>query len=300
MIFIFLIMVLLGVIQIILKYQKRKDIRLLSHITTVPATNRLAHQLQQNTLWQYVTTVFGDIQNYLLGREYGLVLKHGIVIVIVQGVSVYISQQYLHVTLHVSSPLVLVLTLYVLFYRNKKAIRKSFETAFSESLNIINSTIGAGNSLMQGIEQCGEKIEGILGDEFRKISQRLEIGEDIETVLMDSYRLFPYREYYFFIVTVLINMKGGGQVREIMTRLSTMISNGRIVERKKIAMTSEVRMSVKILTAIPVLFFFFIKYNSPENFDILMYDPIGQVILCYAIGSISLGVFILWLMMNKL
>lgn len=52
-------------------------------------------------------------------------------------------------------------------------------------------------------------------------------------------------------------MKGGGQVKEVMSRLGTLISNARVLEKKKYAMTSEVRMSIKILTAIPIFSFSF-------------------------------------------
>ncbi|MGL9720941.1 type II secretion system F family protein [Symbiopectobacterium sp.] len=300
MIFIFISMLLLGLVQLVLEHRKKKNIQRLRHVATVPKTNKLTHQLKQHALWQHLVALFSDISRYLLGKEYDLALKNGLVVFAVQGVSIYSSLEYLHIDLLIASPLMLLLTLYILFQRSKKAARIAFETTFSEALNIINSVISAGNSVMLGIEQCGEKIAGIVGEEFRKISQRLEIGEDIESVLMESYRRLPYREYYFFIVTVLVNMKGGGQIKDVMTRLATMISNGRIIDRKKLAMTSEVRMSVKILTAIPIFFFFFIKYSSPDSFAVLLYDPMGKFILYYAVGSIFSGIFILWLMMNKL
>lgn len=136
-------------------------------------------------------------------------------------------------------------------------MRLEFDVQFSEALNIINSSIRAGNSVIQGIEQCGQKIDGVLGDEFRQISQRLEIGEDAESAFMASWRRLPFSEYYFFIITVQLNMKGGGQVKEVMSRLGTLISNARVLEKKKYAMTSEVRMSIKILTAIPIFSFSF-------------------------------------------
>ncbi|MCW2480008.1 type II secretion system F family protein [Candidatus Symbiopectobacterium sp. NZEC135] len=300
MIFIFISMLLLGLLQLVLALKKRKNIRRLRHIATVPTANRLTHLLQQHLLWQRLVVLFSDVPRYLIGKEYNLALKNGLVVFFVQGVSIYSSLTYLHLDVLIVSPLMLLLTLYVLYQRSKKVARTVFETAFSEALNIINSVISAGNSVTLGIEQCGDKIVGTLGEEFRRISQRLEIGEEVENVLMESYRRLPYREYYFFIVTVLVNMKGGGQIKDVMTRLALMISNGRIIERKKMAMTSEVRMSVKILTAIPILFLFFIKYTSPENFSILLYDPVGKVILYYAMGSIFSGFFILWLMMNKL
>lgn len=300
MIFIFISMLLLGVLQLMLALKKRNNIRRLNHIATVPAANRLTHRLQQHALWQRLVVLFSDIPRYLIGKGYNLALKNGLVVFFVQGASIYSSLEYLHIDVLIVSPLTLFFTLYVLYQQNKKKARAAFEAAFSESLNIINSVISAGSSVMLGIEQCGDKIAGPLGEEFRRISQRLEIGEDVESVLMESYRCLPYREYYFFIVTVLVNMKGGGQIKDVMTRLATMISNGRIIERKKMAMTSEVRMSVKILTGIPIFFLFFIKFTSPDNFSILLYDPMGKVILYYAIGSIVSGVFILWLMMNKL
>ena len=116
---------------------------------------------------------------------------------------------------------------------------------------------------------------------------------------MESYKRMPFKEYYFFIVVALNNMKAGGQLKEVISRLSTVISNSRIMDRKKLAKTSEVRMSVKILAAIPAFFVIFLKYQSPENFDILVNHSTGQIIFYYAIGSILIGLLIIWSMINK-
>lgn len=64
-------------------------------------------------------------------------------------------------------------------------------------------------------------------------------------------------------------------------------------------MTSEARMSVKVLVIIPVFFFFFIKFVSPDNFDILIGTDSGRFILYYAVGSILTGIWLVWMMMNK-
>ncbi|EHI7576296.1 protein dehydratase, partial [Salmonella enterica] len=150
-----------------------------------------------------------------------------------------------------------------------------------------------------GINKCGEKISGVVGEEFKMISRRLSIGEDPQQIFKDSYEHLPYREYYFFILAVLININGGGQVKEVMSRLSKLITDSKVMERKKYAMTAEARMSVKVLACIPVGFTFILKILSPENFDILINHPTGQLILYYAIASILFGLFIVWNMMNK-
>ncbi|VFS48736.1 Flp pilus assembly protein TadB [Budvicia aquatica] len=139
----------------------------------------------------------------------------------------------------------------------------------------------------------------MVGPELKIISRRLSIGEDARSVLLDSYQRLPYREYYFFILAVMININGGGQVRDVMSRLAKQISDAKIMDRKKFAMTSEARMSVKVLALIPVGFIFIMNFLSPENFDILINTETGQYILYYAVGSVCLGLAIIWNMMNK-
>ncbi|MNC06631.1 Bacterial type II secretion system protein F domain protein [compost metagenome] len=241
-----------------------------------------------------------ELQFHLIGKTRSVWMKTVTVCIVLQGVIFYVNHEFLHLKVTTILPLGLVFTVVGVYVNNKKKSRVTFERDFAEALNIINSSIRAGNSIVRGICECGGKLTGQLGEEFNNIAQRLEIGESANSVFAESFNRFPYKEYYFFILTVQLNMKGGGQVKEVMNKLTSLISNGRIIDRKKISMTSEVRMSVKILAAIPTLFIIFMKFSSPQNFDILLYHPTGQIIFYYSVGSILLGLFIVWLMMNKI
>ncbi|EAO0388679.1 protein dehydratase [Salmonella enterica] len=211
----------------------------------------------------------------------------------------YLNIQYIKVNNYIAVLFLFLSLLFVFYKKGQKRLRSEFEDGFSEALNIINSALSSGNTILHGIDKCGERIPGIVGEEFRGISRRLSIGEEPQRIFYDSYEHLPYREYYFFILAVLININGGGQVKEVMSRLSKLITDGKIMDRKKYAMTAEARMSVKVLACIPVGFTFILKVLSPENFDILINDPTGQWILYYAIASILFGLFIVWNMMNK-
>lgn len=300
MMIIFSVLLLAGVIQIGLWFRQQKRLQRLQQVETARATPEVSKTLMSHPAMQWAVQQINVLRFHLIGKQRSTVLRHGLIVLLIQGAGLYVNQNYLNLEPVIVQLVLLILTLYGLYLNSKKKLRLAFESQFAEALNIINSSIRAGNSVLQGIEQCGQKIEGMLGDEFRTISQRLEIGEDAESVFMASWERLPFTEYYFFIITVQLNMKGGGQVKEVMSRLGTMISNGRVLEKKKFAMTSEVRMSIKILSAIPVFFFFFLKYQSPANFDILLHHPIGQMLLYYAIISILLGLLIVWMMMNKI
>lgn len=298
-IIVFGMLIVFGIIQLWLWFRIQKLFCRLNSAKAQPTPIPL--RIQRQSIFQnYIVILLQDIYLHLVGTNHSLFIRNVSIVILIQCVGIYVNQEYLQFRLYIMLPLVFFLTIYILYQHKKKKMRREFEISFSEALNIINSSLRAGNSVIQGIAQCGQKMDGLLGGEFRHIMLRLEIGEEIESVLRDSWIRQPYREYYFFITAVLINMKGGGQVREVMSRLSAIISNARIIERKKYSMTAEARMSVKILALIPVGFLFFMKYQSPANFSILLNHPIGQMMLGYSVGSIMLGLFIVWMMMNKI
>lgn len=177
--------------------------------------------------------------------------------------------------------------------------RKYFEDGFPEILSVVNAAVSAGNSIHQALHRCGEGIDGELGETFNRIDRRLNLGEEPERVFYDAWRVYPYREFYFFIVVIQVSIQRGGQLRVLVSRLSRIINNSKNMARRKMAMTSEARSSAKIVGAIPLLFFFGMKYFSPENFNFVVHDPIGRYILYYAIGSEVLGMLIIWILIRR-
>lgn len=177
--------------------------------------------------------------------------------------------------------------------------RKMFEEKFPEVIQVINSATSSGAGLLQALERCGKDITGQLGEEFKNIYRRLSIGEEPMSVFLDSYSRYPYKEFYFFITIIRTNLTKGGQMREVISRLGRVIADSKKMEQKKKAMTSEARISAAIVACIPLGFFFFMQFAMPENFDFLINDPSGRIILYYVVGSELLGLFIIWWLMRK-
>ncbi len=177
--------------------------------------------------------------------------------------------------------------------------RRYFEEHFPEVLSVVNASVSAGNSIHQALHRCGESIEGDLGATFNRIDRRLNLGEEPERVFNDAWQNYRYREFYFFIVVMLVSIQRGGQLRILIGRLSRIINSSKNMARRKNAMTSEARMSAKIVAAIPLLFFFGMRYFSPENFDFVVNDPTGRLILYYVIISEGIGMLIIWAMLRR-
>lgn len=196
-------------------------------------------------------------------------------------------------------PLALIAAWFLGYAYLQKRERKRFEETFPDALNMLASSLSAGESIGRGIGYVGSKLEGEVGREFKLMSERLNVGEPIDDVFRKSCRRFPYPSFHFFVITLRANMQRGGQLKEVMSRLNRQMFEARAVERKKFALTSEARISAKIVGATPFFFLFILQFLSRENFEFVMYHPEGRPILYYLIISESIGMLIIWALMKK-
>lgn len=176
--------------------------------------------------------------------------------------------------------------------------KQTFEQTFPDALNIMMSAVASGESIMQAICYVGQSLDNQIGHEFRDMGDRLKLGEPPEQVFKRASKRFPYPSFLFFIVTIRANMSRGGQLKPVMPRLVRVLMDARTLDKKKAALTSEARLSAKIVGCLPFFFMILLSYLSPQNLDFVLTDPSGRYILYYVVGSEALGMFIIWLLIK--
>lgn len=248
---------------------------------------------------RYVSSIWREWRGYTLGDGSLNDMKGGIGSLLIAILIIIANIIWFRFSLIFLIPTIIV-SLFVAQIRIGRMLHKRyFENTFPEALAVINASVSSGNSIYQALKRCGDKIDGNMGKLFRQIVSRIDLGEDPERVLNDSWEIYPYKEFYFFIMVILVSLQRGGQLRELMTRLSRIIHESKNTDKKKASMTSEARTSAKIVALIPLLFFIGMKYISPQNFDFVISDPSGRLILYYVIGSELIGISIIWLLLRK-
>jgi tight adherence protein B len=175
---------------------------------------------------------------------------------------------------------------------------KQFNEHFPDALNMLSSAVSAGESITHAIAFVGKKLEGEVGKEFKVMGERLQLGESPDEVFKKSCVRFPYPAFQFFVITLRANMNRGGQLRDVISRLNRLMFDARAVERKKYALTSEARISAKIVCATPFFFLFILQYLSPENYEFVMFHAEGRPILYYVLISESIGMLIIWALLK--
>lgn len=214
-------------------------------------------------------------------------------------VAIVINRTMLRLAFYEVLPVALLLGWWFGYMWMQKRERKHFDEAFPDALNMLTSSISAGESIGRGIMYVGEKLEGEVGQEFKRMGERLKLGESLDDVFRKSCQRFPYPAFHFFVITLRANMQRGGQLKEVMSRLNRQMFEARAIERKKYALTSEARISAKIVCATPFFFLFMLQFLSPENYEFVMFHPEGRPLLYYLLISESVGMSIIWALMNK-
>ncbi|HHG3593889.1 TPA: type II secretion system F family protein [Vibrio parahaemolyticus] len=189
--------------------------------------------------------------------------------------------------------------LFVMFILKLSGIQaQRFKDNFPDALNILSGALSSGQSIVHAFEYVGTQLDNEVGEEFKKMSERLLIGEDPDDVLARSAASFPYVEYFFFAATIRINLSRGGQLKDVINRINRIMFEARAIEKKKNALTSEARASAKIIAALPVIFIMILKVTSPENYNFVMFEERGKPIFYYVLVSEAIGFFFIYMILR--
>ncbi|HCG8598588.1 TPA: type II secretion system F family protein [Vibrio parahaemolyticus] len=189
--------------------------------------------------------------------------------------------------------------LFVMFILKLSGIQaQRFKDNFPDALNILSGALSSGQSIVHAFEYVGTQLDNEVGEEFKKMSERLLIGEDPDDVLARSAASFPYVEYFFFAATIRINLSRGGQLKDVINRINRIMFEARAIEKKKNALTSEARASAKIIAALPVIFIMLLKVTSPENYNFVMFEEGGKPIFYYVLVSEAIGFFFIYMILR--
>lgn len=189
--------------------------------------------------------------------------------------------------------------LIIVFFVKLSAFQaKKFQDNFPDALNILAGALSSGQSIVHAFEYVGTQLDNEVGKEFKKMAERLLIGEDPDGVLARSASTFPYVEYFFFASAIRINLSRGGQLKNVINRINRIMFEARAIDKKKNALTSEARSSAKIIAALPVIFLMILKFTSPENYNYVMFEDAGRPLFYYVLTSELIGFALIYMILR--
>src|SRR5258708_25217430 len=177
-------------------------------------------------------------------------------------------------------------------FRKKRRL-KLFGQQLPYALDLTKSSCEAGASLQRGLQVVVAEFADPLGSEFRTVLEQNRIGLPLPRALEDMLKRVPEDDLRLLVVAVRVQTEVGSSLAQIVGRLSEIV---RIRQRLRLqirALTAQSRLGGIIVGALPLVVLCAFSLIQPAYTDQLFYDPTGQTILKFAIGSDASALFVI-------
>jgi len=174
-------------------------------------------------------------------------------------------------------------------FRKKRRI-KAFATQLPFALDLIKSSLEAGHSLQRALQVVVAEFADPLGAEFRTVLEQNRIGLPLPRALEDMLKRVPEDDLRLLVLAVKVQTEVGSSLAQIVGRLSEIV---RIRQRLRLqirALTAQSRMGGIVVGSLPILVLCAFSVIQPGYADKLFFDPTGQKILKFAVGSDVLAI----------
>jgi tight adherence protein B len=180
---------------------------------------------------------------------------------------------------------------YVMLARKKKRRLQKFEKQLPDALDLLARGLRAGHAFPTGLQQVAKEMADPLGTEFFKTFREFNHGLDLNNALLNLCDRIDLRALSFFTTAVLIQRETGGNLTEILEKISILIRERFKLSSQVKALTAEGRLSGLILLILPPLLAGMLMVFNPEYESQLFLHPMGRVMCGVALGFQLLGMY---------
>lgn len=170
--------------------------------------------------------------------------------------------------------------LWVAFKRKKRM--KLFTKQLPEALDMIGRALRAGHSLGAGFQMVSGEIPEPLGIEFGRVYEEQNLGIGLEESLRSMCDRVPSLDLRFFSTAVILQRTTGGDLAEILEKISSLIRERFKIHGAIQALTGEGRLSGAVLLAMPPVLMVVMMFLNYDYVMLLFNTEIGNKMLMVA------------------
>lgn len=170
------------------------------------------------------------------------------------------------------------------------------ERQLVDALGIAARALRAGHPLVGTFQLIADEINDPLGNVFARICQEQALGSDLKDSIRKVADTTYNSELKLFATAVSIQSQSGGNLADLMDRLTMVIRARMKLNRRVRVITAQTQLSKKVLIGLPILLFFVLSTLNPKYMEPFYVTSAGRFMLVVTIMSVLLGAW----MMNKL
>jgi Flp pilus assembly protein TadB len=172
--------------------------------------------------------------------------------------------------------------------------RAKFADQLDDTLQLLAGNVRAGYGVVQALDSVARDAELPTSEEFARVVNQTRIGRDLNDALMDTAARMRSDDFTWAAQAIAINRETGGNLAEVLQRVSGTIRERGQIRRQVSALSSEGRLSAIVLICLPIAVVFLLLLVSPNYLAPMVESPIG--IIAIVVAGLLAIVGTLWML----
>ncbi len=171
--------------------------------------------------------------------------------------------------------------------------QKKLAEQLADVLSILASSLRAGHSFLQALDQVAGEIKDPSASEFHRVVSEIRLGRSVDDALNEMADRIGSEDLRWAVMAVNIQRQVGGNLAEVLDIVATTVRERAYVHRQVKVLSAEGRFSIAILTALPIGLFAYLAMANPEYVNPLFTTMMGRLLLIAGGSLMGLGVFVM-------
>jgi tight adherence protein B len=182
---------------------------------------------------------------------------------------------------------------YLWLARARSQRQKKMGEQLADVLSILASSLRAGHSFLQSLDQVASEISEPSATEFHRTVSEIRLGRSIDEAMIAMADRVGSEDMRWAVMAVNVQREVGGNLAEVLDIVANTVRERSYIHRQVRVLSAEGRFSIGILMALPVGLFAYLSLINPEYVSPLFTHPIGRIILLAGGSLMVAGFFVM-------
>lgn len=174
-----------------------------------------------------------------------------------------------------------------------KSRTERFTKQFPEAIDLMVRGLKSGLPVNECIANVGQELSAPTGVEFRKITDSMRLGKQLEEALWETADRLDTPDFKFFVISLVVQRETGGNLGETLGNLSGILRQRQSMKLKIRAMSSEAKASAWIVGVLPFIMLGLIMAINYDYGIILFTHPKAIMAGIGALIWMSMGLLVM-------
>ena len=182
---------------------------------------------------------------------------------------------------------------YAWLLRARSQRQKRMAEQLADVLSILASSLRAGHSFLQALDQVANEIKDPSAAEFHRVVSEIRLGRSVDDAMLEMADRIGSEDMRWAVMAVNIQRQVGGNLAEVLDIVANTVRERAYIHRQVRVLSAEGRISIGILAALPFGIFFYLMLVNPDYVGILFTHPIGRILLLAGLALMAAGIYVM-------